>query len=285
MSPSQAKQNITIEQMSREEVDIAIEWAQKEGWNPGLHDAECFYKTDPTGFYAARLDGEVVGTISLVKYPCDYVFEGLYIIKPEYRGKGIGKQLQEYALDLCKDKNLALDGVVGMQQKYTDYGLQFAYNSTRYEGKADGEQSKYCKKITEADFKDVAAYDKACFGFERTSFLECWLHMQDHTSMLIRNSKGEVNGYGVIRKCHKGFKIGPLFCESEGEAELLYGSLTSTVKGETIYLDVPEANEAGVQFAQIHSMLPVFSTVRMYSKAAPDLPINKIFGVTTFELG
>jgi hypothetical protein len=69
MSPSQAKQNITIEQMNRQEVDIAIEWAQKEGWNPGLHDAECFYHADPTGFYAAKLDGEVVGTISLVKYP------------------------------------------------------------------------------------------------------------------------------------------------------------------------------------------------------------------------
>jgi hypothetical protein len=32
-------------------------------------------------------------------------------------------------------------------------------------------------------------------------------------------------------------------------------------------------------------MLPVFSTVRMYSKTAPELPLNKIFGVTTFELG
>lgn len=287
MSPSQnsSKQNITIEQMTRQEVDIAIEWAQKEGWNPGFHDAECFYKADPTGFYAAKIDGEVVGTISLVKYPGDFVFEGLYIIKPEYRGKGIGRQVQQFALDLCRDKNLALDGVLDMKQKYADYGLQYAYNSTRYEGKADGETSKYCKPITPGDFKDVAAYDKACFGFERTSFLECWLYQKDHTSMLIRNSKGEVSGYGVIRKCFKGYKIGPLFVESEGEAELLYNSLTSTVKGETVYLDVPEPNEAGVQFAQIHSMLPILSTVRMYSKAAPDLPLSKIFGVTTFELG
>ncbi len=103
--------------------------------------------------------------------------------------------------------------------------------------------------------------------------------------MLIRNSKGEVSGYGVIRKCFKGYKIGPLFAESEGEAELLYNSLTSTVKGETVCLDVPEPNETGVQFAQIHSMLPVFSTIRMYSKVAPDLPLSKIYGVTTFELG
>jgi GNAT superfamily N-acetyltransferase len=285
MNTSQAKQDITITQMNRSEVEVAVEWAQKEGWNPGLHDAECFYQADPTGFYAAKLDGEVVGTISLVKYPGDLVFEGLYIIKSEHRGKGIGKQVQQFTLDLCKDKNLGLDGVLSMEQRYTEYGLKTAYNSTRYEGKADGEPSKYCKTITRGDFKDVAAYDKSCFGFERTSFLECWLFQKDHTSMLIRNSKGEVSGYGVIRKCHRGNKIGPLFVDSEGEAELLYNSLTAAVKGETVFLDVPEPNEAGIQFAQIHSMLPVFSTVRMYSKAAPDLPLNKIFGVTTFELG
>jgi len=285
MNPSQAKQDKTITQMTRGEVDIALEWAQKEGWNPGLHDAECFYQADPTGFYAAKLNGEVIGTVSLVKYPVDYVFEGLYIIKPEYRGKGFGSQLQKYALDLCKDRNLGLDGVLSMEKRYADYGLKAAYNSTRYEGKADGQPSKYCKPIEHGDFKDVAAYDKACFGFERASFLECWLFQKDHTSMLIRNSKSEVSGYGVIRKCHRGYKIGPLFCESEGEAELLYHSLTAAVKGETVYLDVPEPNETGVQFAQIHSMLPVFSTLRMYSKAAPELPLNKIFGVTTFELG
>ncbi len=144
MSAFQAnnKQKITIEQMTRQEVDIAIEWAQKEGWNPGIHDAECFYQADPTGFYSVKIDGEVIGTISLVKYPGDFVFEGLYIIKPEYRGKGIGGQVQQYALDLCKDKNLGLDGVDSMKQKYIDYGLQFVYNNIRLEGKADNLTSK-----------------------------------------------------------------------------------------------------------------------------------------------
>ncbi|HLA33082.1 MAG TPA: GNAT family N-acetyltransferase, partial [Pseudomonas sp.] len=29
--------------MTRAEVDLAIDWAAAEGWNPGLHDADCFY--------------------------------------------------------------------------------------------------------------------------------------------------------------------------------------------------------------------------------------------------
>jgi GNAT superfamily N-acetyltransferase len=284
-SQTSVKQDITIEQMNRKEVDIAIELAQKEGWNPGIHDAECFYSADPTGFYAAKLNEEIIGTISLVKYTDNFVFEGLYIIKPEFRGKGIGKQVQQYALDLCRDMNLGLDGIVSIKEKYEEYGLKFAYNNYRFASKAVDKPSKNCHSIKREDFKEVVVYDKECFGFDRIKFLESWLFQKDHTSMLIRNSMNEITGYGVIRKCIDGYKIGPLFSNSEGEAELLFNSLTSTVLGETVFLDVPELNETGVQFAQLKCMQPIFSTVRMYSKSVPDLPMSKIFGVTTFELG
>jgi len=33
-----------IRQMNEEEVHFAVDWARKEGWNPGLYDAEFFLK-------------------------------------------------------------------------------------------------------------------------------------------------------------------------------------------------------------------------------------------------
>lgn len=39
-----------IERMTQEEVAIAVEWARKEGWNPGLNDASCFIKLIRTVF-------------------------------------------------------------------------------------------------------------------------------------------------------------------------------------------------------------------------------------------
>jgi hypothetical protein len=276
---------ITITQMTRNEVDIAIQWAQKEGWNPGVHDAECFYNADPTGFYAAKLNGELVGTISLVKYPGDFVFEGLYIIKPEFRGKGIGVQIQKYALELTKKINLGLDGVVSMQQKYDDYGLKFSHGNIRYSGAAQSKPSKQCLLIEREDFSEVAAYDLECFCFDRSRFLECWLFQKDSTSMSMRNKQDEISGYGTIRKCIKGHKIGPLFADNAHNAELLYDSLTSTVPGDTVFLDVPQPNRLGAELATKKGLQPVFGTVRMYTKKAPLLPLNRIFGVTTFELG
>ncbi len=282
------KPDVTIEQMTRKEVDVAIEWAQKEGWNPGVHDAECFYHADPNGFYAAKLDGEIVGTISLVKYPGDFVFEGLYIVKTEFRGRGIGFQIQNYALEICKGKNLGLDGVVAMKQKYTEYGLTFAYNNTRYAGIgiAENKSSKQCFPIEKKDFSEVAAFDLECFRFDRSRFLEGWLSQADSASRLIRNEKtGAIAGYGVIRRCVEGNKIGPLFADSQSTAEQLYNSLTSTVPGETVFLDVPQPNDAAVELALMKELHSVFSTVRMYTKTAPDIQLSKVFGVTTFELG
>ena len=37
--------------------------------------------------------------------------------------------------------------------------------------------------------------------------------------------------------------------------------------------------------AEAFGMHPVFETARMYNKEAPPLPLEKIYGITTFELG
>jgi hypothetical protein len=77
----------SIRRMKRNELDFAIQLAAKEGWNPGLHDAECFYRTDPNGFFIGLLDeNQPVGCISAVSYNGTFGFIGLYIVAAEHRG-------------------------------------------------------------------------------------------------------------------------------------------------------------------------------------------------------
>jgi len=70
------KDNFTIRAMTRKEVDVAIEWAAAEGWNPGLADANCFHAADPGGFFVGLLDDEPIATISAVKYGESFAFVG-----------------------------------------------------------------------------------------------------------------------------------------------------------------------------------------------------------------
>lgn len=54
-----------IRAMNRTEVQELVRWADAEGWNPGLHDADFFWQADPLGFLAAEEDGELAGAVQL----------------------------------------------------------------------------------------------------------------------------------------------------------------------------------------------------------------------------
>ena len=52
-----------IRTMTRAEVDIAVDWAALEGWNPCVHEADCLYRAYPQGFFVGLLDGEPIACI------------------------------------------------------------------------------------------------------------------------------------------------------------------------------------------------------------------------------
>ena len=96
----------------RQEIDLAVEWAAAEGWNPGLHDAECFYAADPEGFLVGKVGCESVVCISVVTYGTGFGFLGFYIVKPEFRGKGYGLSLWNAGMKRLQGRTVGLDGVL-----------------------------------------------------------------------------------------------------------------------------------------------------------------------------
>jgi GNAT superfamily N-acetyltransferase len=124
----------SIRTMTRNEVDFAIDLAAKEGWNPGLHDAGSFFRTDSHGFFVGLVGGRPIGCISAVSYNRVFGFIGLYIIVPEYRGKGFGMALWKRAMEHLEGHNVGLDGVIMQQGNYRRSGFKYAYGNIRYAG-------------------------------------------------------------------------------------------------------------------------------------------------------
>lgn len=284
MSIADQSNRFNIRNMTRDEIDLAIEWAAKEGWNPGLHDADCFFATDPHGFFIGILNEEPIGCISTVAYDENFGFLGFYIVKPEYRGEGFGLQIWQKGMTCLGDRNIGLDGVVAQQDNYKKSGFKLAYRNVRYEGIGEGKFSGGAIDLSKIPFPDLVIYDNKFFPAKRPNFLKRWIEQPDSLALGILKNK-QLVGYGVIRVCRRGFKIGPLFANDEAIAENLFQSLTSQTKGQSVYLDIPEINSEAQELARKHNMKIIFETARMYTKNQPDLPIRQIFGVTTFELG
>lgn len=276
-----------VREMARHEVDLAISWADAEGWNPGIHDAETFYRTDPHGFFLGIFDGKPVSSISAVAYGDCHGFLGLYIVQPPLRGRGLGIEIWNRGMMYLKGRNIGLDAVLEQQKLYESAGFRPCYKSLRYQGAGTGLESKAAgiKYLSDVPIDDLLAYDDQFFPVPRHVFIESWIRQPEGIA-LGSYSGAELTGYGVIRQCHHGYKIGPLFADDERAAEALFRALCGHApRGLPVFLDIPQANTAALDLVRRHHMHPVFETVRMYNKKDPGIPMERIFGVTSFELG
>src|SRR6478752_5798908 len=275
-----------VRPMRPEEISIAINWAAAEGWNPGLADDACFAAVDPQGFFIGELDGAPAATISCVNYDASFAFLGFYIVREKLRGRGFGLRIWNAAIAHAGPRVIGLDGVVAQQQNYGKSGFGLAYANVRYGGSIappDAPQDGVIA-LGEVPLATVEAYDATVFPAPRTAFLRAWTSSPGHVGRaLVRD--GRLAGWGVIRPCRNGRKIGPLVAHDRAAAEAVLSALLASVGGGEIFLDVPSVNRDAVALAQDLGLAPVFETARMYTRAIPPLRLERVFGVTTFELG
>jgi Acetyltransferase (GNAT) domain/Acetyltransferase (GNAT) family len=277
----------SIRRMKRSEIDVAIDWAEAEGWNPGIHDADCFYASDPNGFLIGLLGNEPAAMVSAVAYGDSYGFMGFYIVKPEVRNRTYGVQLWDEGLRYLENRCIGLDSVRPDLVSRKKPEFKPAYTNYRFKWIKGGKGivAPEVIELSQASFSIVTAYDCEVFGFSRETFLKCWISRPGTRALGIMKDD-KFSGYGVIRECREGFKIGPLFADNAEFARALFEALTRDVKiGQQIYLDTPERNAEAVMIAKDYGMTEVFRTTRMYNRQEPTFPLDKWFGVTTFELG
>ncbi len=276
-----------IRRASRAELDVMIEWAAEEGWNPGLGDVGPFWAADPDGYWIADGEDGPVGAISLVRYNESYAFLGFYITRPEHRGKGIGRQLWQQAMVVAGNRIVGLDGVVAQQENYRRSGFTYAHANIRYGGVIDVIEPPGADllEVAPVHMSLLTEYDRRFVPARREAFLREWLKSSDGRRSVLLLRDGAVAAYGTIRACRNGFKIGPLFSDTETGADLVFRKLAAGVNGSEIYLDIPEPNASAKALCDRYNLRPVFETARMYRGPDPGLTLARIYGITTFELG
>ncbi|CAM9523983.1 unnamed protein product [Scytosiphon promiscuus] len=305
-----------IRVMTRADLQRVLGWADEEGWAPGVQDAIPFLVADPEGFFVARKEdgGDILASVSAVRSGDTYGFIGLYICVPEFRGRGHGLALFRHALRHLEGRVMGLDAVVAQQANYAKHGFVMAHRTVRLGGEVvvdsttsptvtaaaamGGSTHRYDDGLVvqtvsqDEDLQRLVDFDHQHVPAPRPEFVRAWLTTPGHVACAAIKD-GAVEGYGVLRPASGGMRFGPLFAVSFQVAELLAKALLAasvsspSASGEklNVFIDVPEPNSEGIRLAETLGLREVFSAGRMYKGPAPSLPLGKIFGFTSMELG
>jgi hypothetical protein len=272
-----------IRPLTLAETELLLGWAQAEGWNPGLADAPAFQAADPDGLIGCFVGGEMAAGISAVRYGSHFGFIGLYICRPEARGKGYGRAVWDAGMAYLEGRTIGLDGVPEQQANYASMGFAPVYETVRWSGNLAGSMIGDVTDATPEAAAAIVAYDRSFFPSERSAFLAEWLKQPRIGKVVLR--KGKIAGYAVCRECHDGWKIGPLFADGLSEAELLLSACAAEARGKVFHIDVPRPQATFSQRLEALGFFKGFTTARMYRGAKPAVLTDGIFGVTTLELG
>ncbi|NET51579.1 MAG: hypothetical protein F6K09_23570 [Merismopedia sp. SIO2A8] len=196
------------------------------------------------------------------------------------------------------DRMMGLDGVLAQQANYAKSGFHPAHRSIRYEGKGISTSLSLdtmapCVPLSSLSIDEVIAYDRPFFPDDRADFINTWITQPEHYGLAVLEQNA-LAGYGVIRPCHTGYRIGPLFANTADIAHHLFCGLCDRVPPNIpFYLDAPVINKAAIALVERYQMTPVFEAARMYRGAEQTIrPLleqhdgtGRVFGITTFELG
>ena len=153
------------------------------------------------------------------------------------------------------------------------------------------------EQATKVDFNKLCKYDTAVHVYPRQRFLEKWISAPNCPSYAAVNHERQIIGYAVVRSAlinQEGWIIGPLFADNSQIARDLYRAVIEGVKaqgsGKCIMVYVPHGAGCHPESLSIAvrelAGVEVLQEIRMFTQGVPpNLPLAKIFAITSPELG
>lgn len=271
------------------------QWCINEGWNLGISDSETYYNIDPSGHFILKSD-EIMASISLIKHSNHFFTLGPFIVKPSYRQQGVGVVLWDYALARMKDEApnalIALYAVASQVTRYQKSGFIKQFVNQRWylkPSELNVPLHQQCVPITPENIRAVSLYDEHHY-FTNREFIFTDMLKKPNIKGLAYMVDNKIKGFGIIRPCVHGFRLGTLVADSKNIAESLILCLQNYSKGEPVFIDVPEQNLEGiscmtalnaVRKPQEDTVTMIKGTLEPYHK---DI-WNTHFGLLSLEIG
>ena len=280
-----------------------FEFSRVAKWNPSFCDSDLYFHPDVSHFYLGYVNYVPAFTVGFTIYKDPKImFAGMYYCLPEFRHVG---NCFLYATnkfnELKKDCDiLALPGTPLMGRKYENK-MGVKIRGKIYRRQLFVEPENLCNKsydktvlkdVRDVDITKLLKYDRKVCGYDRSSLLKKLPEIEPfNANVLVYETNGEIQGYGMLRRCVEGYKIGPLLADNAKTASEIFWALKTKVLGTgevLVTVDVGEENGEWSQREFWDKMGFDFNNEKFfYLQCSEKFPCDwkKTFGIFSLEVG
>jgi hypothetical protein len=286
----------TVNLMEPNDFKEINQWCIDEGWNLGLNDSYTYYKIDPQGHFILKND-ETIASISLIKHSDSFFTLGPFIVNKKYRHQGAGEVIWNFAMTRMEkehpDSLIVLYAVSAQVNRYKKSGFKPVLVNQRWYIHSNPTDSSFsssnCYPLTSELIPKVSLYDKTNY-FTNRELIFIDLIKKPEVNALVFMDHNAVKGFGFIRRCVRGYRIGALVAETQEIAQSLLSGLLKFCNEEPVFLDVPECNPHGRACMNVFhaARKPEEDTVTMIKGPQVEQHIKKWeqhYGLLSLEIG
>ena len=264
-------------------------WMDYDHWNTGDKLFEAILATDKSGFFLAKKNNDLIGSIVAYNYNEEVGYFGLYYIRSEYRGDGLGAFLTGAALSRWGTRAVACDALLMQVQKYKKIGFKPIYENRRFVFTPKQHDVKFFNSniypISDCKMDAIIDYDAKHFYVRREKLLKYWFERDKEFSFVYQEGQ-EIKGIIAITKSTETYRVGPFFANTPDIAEILLRAATVNLIGELVSMDMPLINKHSEAFIKKLGLLESgMKAVRMHKGSLTVNNIDSVYGHLSIELG
>ncbi|WP_454701950.1 GNAT family N-acetyltransferase [Agrobacterium burrii] len=273
---------IAIQNFEPEHLDAAVELSRQAGW-PHRKEDWALVLSLSKGFVAVE-NGRVVGTAmaTLLGETCASV--NMVIVDETMRGRGLGRQLMNAALDAAENRECRLTATADGLPLYEKLGFAACGEVLQHQGIPVATDKPagvaWAETIVPAE---LATLDAQAFGADRAAL---FTQLADRARFAVVKEQGVITGFVGLRAFGRGEVIGPVVAENAEIARDLIAFVLSERPSAFLRVDTTADTGLGPWLAE-QGLGHVGGGIAM-RRAKAEIPADKklkIFALTSQALG
>lgn len=276
-----------VKPMQPKDFSFAVELANTMDWYMAPEDFQFNSDLEPEGCLVLFDDSKPQGIATCISYGKVGWFGNL-IVKEEGRQRGAGGFLVKHAINYLQGKGVETIGLYAypnLQNFYGNLGFKADEEMTVFQTSAvNSLQQEILQKIGKRQFQTIGAFDRECFGGDRTKLLESIILEKGNLAYYLPKDN-KIVGYVAATVYEKMAWIGPLMCKegnNDVAVKLLRGVL-GKLSCKTAFAALQKKENALINTLTTAGFKEDFSVVRMYF--GPSVARNCIYLAESLERG